>query len=37
MSVKKAVIAKGVMLEDYKEVLFTGNQQYRKMNMFRSE
>jgi hypothetical protein len=25
------------MLEDYKEVLFTGKPQYRKMNMIRSE
>jgi hypothetical protein len=34
--VKKAVVAKGIMLEDYK-VLFTGNPQYRNANMIRSE
>jgi hypothetical protein len=35
--VKKNIVAKEIMLEDYKEVLFTGKPQYRKMNMIRSE
>jgi hypothetical protein len=35
--VKKSVVAKEIMLEDYKDVLFTGKPQYRKMNTIRSE
>jgi hypothetical protein len=35
--VKMTTVAKGIMLEDYKEMLLTGNPQYRKMNMIRSE
>jgi hypothetical protein len=35
--VKKGIDAKQIMLDDYMEVLFTGNSQYRKMNMIRKE
>jgi hypothetical protein len=35
--VKKSVVAKEIMLEDYKDVLFTGEPQYRRMNTIRSE
>jgi hypothetical protein len=35
--VKKGIVAKEIMLDDYKEVLFTGKPQYGKMNMIRSE
>jgi hypothetical protein len=34
---KKSVVAKEIMLEDYKDVLFTGKPQYRSMNTIRSE
>jgi hypothetical protein len=35
--IKKNIVAKEIMLEDYKDVLFTGKPQYRRMNMIRSE
>jgi hypothetical protein len=35
--IKKNIVAREIMLEDYKEVLFTGKSQYRRMNMIRSE
>jgi hypothetical protein len=35
--VKKSVVAKEIMLEDDKDVLFTGKPQYRSMNTIRSE
>jgi hypothetical protein len=35
--VKKSVVAREIMLEDYKDVLFTGKPQYRSMNTIRSE
>jgi hypothetical protein len=35
--VKKSLVARELMLEDYKKVLLTGRPQYRKMNMIRSE
>jgi hypothetical protein len=35
--VKKSIVAKEIMLEDYKDVLFTGKPQYCKMNTIRSE
>jgi hypothetical protein len=34
---KKPVVAREIMLQDYKQVLFTGRPQCRKMNMIRSE
>jgi hypothetical protein len=35
--IKKNIVAREIMLEDYKDVLFTGIPQYRRMNMIRSE
>jgi hypothetical protein len=35
--IKKNIVAREIMLEDYKEVLFTGKPQYRRMNMIHSE
>jgi hypothetical protein len=35
--IKKNIVAWEIMLEDYKEVLFTGKPQYRRMNMICSE
>lgn len=35
--VKKTVVARGIMLENYKEVLFTGNAPNRKMNVIGSD
>jgi hypothetical protein len=35
--IKKSVVAREILLQDYKDVLFTGRPQYRKMNMIRSE
>jgi hypothetical protein len=35
--VKNGIVAKEIMLQDYKEVLFTGKPRYRKMRMIRSE
>ena len=34
--VKKIVVKKSIMHEDYKNCLFTGNKQLRKMNVIRS-
>jgi hypothetical protein len=33
---KKSVVSKERMFEDYKAILFSGISQYRKMNMIRS-
>jgi hypothetical protein len=35
--VKKSVVAREIMLEDNKDVVFTGKPQYRNMNTIRSE
>jgi hypothetical protein len=35
--IKKNIVAKDLMLEDYKDVLFTGIPQHRRMNMIRIE
>jgi hypothetical protein len=34
--IKKNIVAREIMLEDYNEVLFTGIPQYRRMNMIRN-
>jgi len=34
--VKKPVVSKSIHLEDYKRCLFTGKEEYRKMNVIRS-
>ena len=34
--VKKPVVSKSIQLEDYKRCLFTGKEEYRKMNVIRS-
>ena len=34
--VKKSVVKKGIVQEDYKKCLFTGKEQLRKMNVIRS-
>jgi hypothetical protein len=36
-NVKTSIVAKEIMLEDYKDVLFTGKPQYRNVNTIRSE